>query len=117
VREFLDISDEILAVTTTDPSAITDLYALIKMLHNSKQKLLITFNHTKKYVVGEKITNSLKALMRKNNLNNNFILKYIGNISTNQNVQPTSRLRKLFAKEFPYDDTTLDMNNILNFLI
>ncbi len=32
VREFLSISENILAVTTTDPSALTDVYSLMKML-------------------------------------------------------------------------------------
>ena len=32
VQEFLEVSQNIFAITTTDPSALTDVYALIKML-------------------------------------------------------------------------------------
>ncbi len=117
VQEFLDIADEILAITTTDPSAITDVYALIKMLSKTKKKLLICFNHTKKFAIGEAITNSIKELALKNKLNKNFMVKYIGSISSTQNIQTTSRLRKLFSKEFRYDDTTLDIEKIANKLL
>jgi flagellar biosynthesis protein FlhG len=109
VQEFLSVADEILAVTTTDPSAITDVYALIKMLSNTQEKLLICFNHTAKYSIGENITNSIKELAKKNGLNKNFMVKYIGSINSIQNVQVTGRLRKLFAKEFSYDQVTESM--------
>ena len=49
VKEFLSISDNILAITTTDPSALTDVYSLMKMLSNDKNKLMLCFNHTKNY--------------------------------------------------------------------
>ncbi len=117
VQEFLDISDEILAVTTTDPSAITDAYALMKMLSKTKNKLLICFNYTKKYAIGEIITQSLTQLAQKNRLNKNFMVKYIGSISDTQNVKVTGRLRKLFAKEFRHDSATTDMENIVDRLL
>jgi len=117
VQEFLDISDEILAVTTTDPSAITDAYALIKMLSKTKKRLLLCFNHTKKFTIGESITNSIKDLAKKNRLNRDFMVKYIGNVNSVQNIQTTGRLRKLFAKEFPYNNATGDLENIANQLI
>ena len=117
VQEFLDISDEILAVTTTDPSAITDAYALIKMLSKTKKKLLLCFNHTKKYIIGETITKSIQDLAQKNRLNKNFMVKYIGSISITQNIQTTGRLRKLFVKEFRYDDVTSDIENVVNNLL
>lgn len=37
VQEFLNITDNILAVTTTDPSALTDVYALLKMISLKKE--------------------------------------------------------------------------------
>jgi len=117
VQEFLDISDEILAVTTTDPSAITDAYALIKMLSKTKKKLLLCFNHTKKYTIGATITKSIQELAQKNRLNENFMVKYIGSISATQNVQVTGRLRKLFVKEFVYDDVTTDIQKVVDNLL
>ncbi|RXK05296.1 AAA family ATPase [Halarcobacter bivalviorum] len=117
VQEFLSISDNILALTTTDPSALTDVYALIKMLSKDKEKLLICFNHTKNYNIGETISKSLVNLAKKNRLNSNFMVKYIGNVSTSANISTTSRLRKLFVQEFTHDEITLQLQKIIDILL
>ncbi len=117
VQEFLSISDNILALTTTDPSALTDVYALIKMLSKDKEKLLICFNHTKNYNIGETISKSLLNLAKKNRLNSNFMVKYIGNVSTSANISTTSRLRKLFVQEFTHDEITLQLQKIIDILL
>lgn len=117
VQEFLSISDNILALTTTDPSALTDVYALMKMLSINKEKLLICFNHTKNYKIGETISNSLVNLARKNRLNQNFMVKYIGNVSTSSNISTTSRLRKLFVHEFINDEITKQFHHVIDSLL
>ncbi|QOG12008.1 P-loop NTPase [Arcobacter sp. FWKO B] len=117
VKEFLDISPNVLAVTTTDPSALTDVYALMKMISSYKDSLLIAFNHTKSYQTGQAITESIKNLAQKNRLNSNFMLKYLGSVSMSQNIATTGRLRKLFAKEFDGDQTTLELRLIVDNLL
>lgn len=117
VQEFLSVSDNILALTTTDPSALTDVYALMKMLSIQKEKLLICFNHTKNYQIGETIANSLVNLAKKNRLNPNFMVKYIGNVSTSANISTTSRLRKLFAHEFSNDEITKQLQRVIDTLL
>lgn len=117
VKEFLSVSNNILAITTTDPSALTDLYALMKMLSKDKSSLMICFNHTKNYRIGETITNSLKNLSKKNRLNNNFMIKYIGNVSSSRNVSTTGRLRKLFVNEFSNDAVCKELEIIVEALL
>ena len=117
VQEFLLISDNILALTTTDPSALTDVYALMKMLSLKKEKLLICFNHTKNYKIGETIANSLVNLAKKNRLNKNFMVEYIGNVSSSSNISTTSRLRKLFVHEFINDDITKQFHRVIDSLL
>jgi flagellar biosynthesis protein FlhG len=117
VQEFLDVSDEIVAVTTTDPSALTDVYALIKMLSLSKKRLFMVFNHTKTYKIGETITQSLINLASKNKLNKNFMVKYLGNIIVDLNIATTGRLRKLYTKELAYSDSTISIQTICKNLI
>ncbi|XPV69276.1 MAG: AAA family ATPase [Halarcobacter sp.] len=117
VQEFLSVSNNVLALTTTDPSALTDVYALIKMLSLNKERLLICFNHTKNYQIGETISNSLVNLAKKNRLNPNFMVKYIGNVSTSSNISTTSRLRKLFAHEFEDDDITRQLHKVIDSLL
>ncbi len=114
VQEFLEISDEIIAITTTDPSALTDVYALLKMLSNTKKRLFLLFNQTANYKTGETITKSLKDLAIKNKLNKHFMVKYIGNLPVDLNIATTGRLRKLFVKEFEGSVSSLDLNSIVN---
>ena len=117
VQEFLDISDEIIAVTTTDPSALTDVYALIKMLSLSKKRIFMVFNHTKSYNIGQTITQSLINLASKNKLNKNFMVKYIGNVIVDLNIATTGRLRKLYTKELSYSNSAISMKSISQKLI
>jgi flagellar biosynthesis protein FlhG len=117
VKEFLSISDNILAITTTDPSALTDVYSLMKMLSLDKNKLMLTFNHTRNYQIGETIANSLVNLGKKNRLNKDFMVEYIGNVSTSANISTTGRLRKLFANEFSSDETTKQLQVIIDQLL
>ena len=112
VQEFLDISDEIIAITTTDPSALTDVYALIKMLSLSKKRLFLAFNQTKTFKIGQTITNSLINLASKNRLNKNFMVKYVGNIDADSNIATTGRLRKLYVKELTYSKCAIALTQI-----
>ncbi|AXH15753.1 AAA family ATPase [Malaciobacter mytili] len=117
VKEFLAISNNILAITTTDPSALTDLYALMKMLSKDKEELMLCFNHTRNHQIGDTISNSLINLAKKNRLNDNFMVKYIGNVSTSANISTTGRLRKLFSHEFKNDDSTRQLQAIIDTLL
>lgn len=117
VKEFLSISDNILALTTTDPSALTDVYSLMKMLSFEKNKLMLCFNHTKNYQIGKTIANSLVNLAKKNRLNEDFMVEYIGNVSTSANITTTGRLRKLFSKEFLEDESTKQLQVIIDLIL
>ncbi|NQY22181.1 MAG: P-loop NTPase [Campylobacteraceae bacterium] len=117
VKEFLTLSPNILAVTTTDPSALTDVYALMKMLSKDKTKLMLCYNHTQNYKIGETITNSLVNLAKKNRLNNNFMVEYIGNVSTSKCIPTTARLRKLFACEFRNEQVCVELDRIIDALL
>jgi flagellar biosynthesis protein FlhG len=108
VQEFLSVADDVLIVTTADPSAITDVYALIKMLSNIKKELLLCLNYTNKNIIGKNITKVLKKIVT---------IKYIGSIDTNSNIQTAGQLRKLFVQVFQNDKTTLELQNIVNNLI
>jgi len=117
VQEFLTLSDNILAVTTTDPSALTDVYALLKMVSLKKDSLMLCFNFTSKYDTGESITNSLKKLALKNKLNRNFMVQYVGNVSKMESIATTGRLRKLFVKELQNNIASLDLRMVVDNLM
>jgi flagellar biosynthesis protein FlhG len=117
VQEFLELTDNIVAVTTTDPSALTDVYAFFKMLSRKKESLMLCFNHTNKYETGESITNSLVNLAAKNKLNRKFMVQYIGNVCQSGSVSTTGRLRKLFVKEFSEDLAAVQLDLVVSNLL
>jgi len=117
VKEALDIADNVLALTTTDPSALTDLYALMKMLAKDKKEMLLCFNQTNSDKTARSITGSLTNLARKNDFSSNFMLKYIGNISSSTNVAITGRLRKIYAYEFASQEVAEELNKVVEKLL
>jgi len=117
VQEFLNLTDNILAVTTTDPSALTDVYALLKMLSLKKEKLMLCFNYTSKYEIGKTITKSITNLALKNKLNRKFMVQYIGNVSEMKSIAITGRLRKLFTKELPREVASQELRMVVDNLM
>ena len=117
VQEFIDFTDNIFAITTTDPSALTDVYALMKMVSLKKSELMLCFNFTAKFEIGETITKSLKNLALKNKLNRKFMVQYMGNISQMNSISTTGRLRKLFAKELKFDIATIELGLVVEKLL
>lgn len=118
VQEFLEMSKNIFAITSTDPSALTDVYALIKMLSEmKKQDVMICFNHTKSYEIGQTISNSLAALAKKNQISKDFMIKYLGNVSTSTNIQTVARMRKLFVREFPNDVSSSELGLVVDLIM
>lgn len=117
VQEFLNLTDNILAVTTTDPSALTDVYALLKMISLKKEKLMLCFNYTSKYEIGETITKSITNLALKNKLNRKFMVQYMGNISEMKSIAITGRLRKLFAKELKQEVASQELRMVVENLV
>ena len=113
VKEFLKVSTNILAITSTDPSALTDVYSLIKMLAVDKKSLMLCFNHTKNEHVGETISNSLVNLAKKNRLKSEFVIKYIGSVPSSENITRVARARKIFVSEFPNEEAALKLHNIV----
>ncbi|WP_418186136.1 P-loop NTPase [Aliarcobacter vitoriensis] len=117
VKEFLKVSTNILAITSTDPSALTDVYSLIKMLSIEKNGLMLCFNHTKSDNIGIAISNSLINLGKKNRLKDDFMIKYIGSVPSSEKISSIARTRKIFVNEFPFDEVAVRLNNVVDNLL
>ena len=89
----------------------------MKMLSETKKKLMLCFNYTPKYEIGATITNSLINLGKKNKLNSKFMVQYIGNVSEVKGIAITGRLRKLFAKELKSEVPTFDLRSVVDNLL
>jgi flagellar biosynthesis protein FlhG len=113
VQEFLVLADEIIGITTTNPSSITDLYAVMKLIALSKKKLYLIFNETQSFKAGETITKSLRELAIKNSLPKDFMVKYLGNVISDKNISLCSRAKTLFTKEYSYEGSSICLNEIV----
>lgn len=118
VQMFLDASDEVFVVTTPDPSALTDGYAMIKLLSQKRDRIFMIFNQAGSYKEAETIFGKIYNIAETNLPK--LDLKLIGMLIKDANVQKSVRGRYLLAKEVPNASAVADLNrvidNILHFL-
>jgi flagellar biosynthesis protein FlhG len=111
VISFVLASNEILLVTTPEPTAITDAYAMIKVLSKKKNdvniKLLINLACSREEA---EITMKKISLVSRRFLDVN--IEYCGYLLQDPNVPIATRLQKSFVKEYPNTIATSCLNNI-----
>ena len=100
VQVFLDAADDVIVVTVPEPAAITDAYAMIKVISEKRDVVYMVLNE----VANEKeARNVFKTIFNvaKNNIQKEFRLQMIGFIQKNKIIFNSSVKRQLFVKEFP----------------
>lgn len=116
VQSFLLASDKIIIVTAPEPSAITDAYALIKVISQKAQDLRLLINQ----VSGEKEANSVFAkisAVASKNLASDLKLSLIGALNKDANVEKAIKKRFLFAKEFGLSVPSKQLKNVAQNII
>jgi len=105
VQMFLEAADDVIVVTVPEPAAITDAYAMVKIISEKKDivyMLLNEVNSEKEAInIFGRIQNVAKA-----NLREDFILKMIGFLKKDRVIINSSINRKLFTKEEPYSNVS-----------
>jgi len=100
VQTFLDAVDEVFIVTAPEPAAITDAYAMIKVLAEKRDRMFLLLNQVdnQKEANGiyQKISNVAKA-----NIEKDIKLQMIGYLKKDSNIQKASIKRTLFTKDNP----------------
>lgn len=111
VLSFVLASNEVLLVTTPEPTAITDAYAMIKVLSKRRKdlniKLLVNLACSREEA--ELTMNKIRSVTRR------FLdvnVEYFGHILQDQNVPIAARLQKSFVKEYPNTIATSCLSNI-----
>ncbi len=100
VLSFALAANEILLVTTPEPTAITDAYAMIKVLSKKRRdvniKLLVNQSCSKEEaeLTVKKITSVTRRFLDVN-------IEYFGYLLRDPNVPIATRLQKTFVKEYP----------------
>lgn len=116
VVSFVLASNEILLVTTPEPTAITDAYAMIKVLSKKKDnlniKLLINLSNSREEaeLTMKKISSVSRRFLDVN-------IEYFGYLLQDPNVPIATRLQKSFVKEYPNTIATSCLNNIASLFL
>jgi flagellar biosynthesis protein FlhG len=100
VQKFLDASDDVIVVTTPEPAAITDAYAMVKLLSEKRDRAFMILNQ----VASEKeATTMFKKIsdIARANMNEHFRLQMISYVKKDTIVTKGNIQRFLFTEKFP----------------
>jgi len=100
VQTFLDAVDEVLVITAPEPAAITDAYAMVKVLSEKRDRIFLLLNQ----VDNQKEANSIYqkiSNVAKSNIQKNIKLQLIGYLKKDNIIQKASIKRYLFTKDNP----------------
>ncbi|MDR2151328.1 MAG: MinD/ParA family protein [Helicobacteraceae bacterium] len=115
VQTFLNAADETLIIATPDPAAITDAYAMLKVLSDAPRRLLMIINQTQSDREGEQVYEKIAKVAAKNLPN--VDLKLLGTLPRDNDVTRSVRGRYLFSKEIANSRSTARLSEILGSLL
>lgn len=109
---FMLSSDEVILVTTPEPTAITDAYAVIKMLHsrNPKIKIRMVINRATSEREG-KLTADKLAMVAKQFLN--MEIGTLGFIADDSHVSKAVKLQRPFLLAFPESQASRSIRKLV----
>ncbi len=116
VQLFLEEADEVIILTTPDPSAITDAYATIKVTSNINTNVNLILNNVANSKEGRLIFDKIKNVAD-NNLNPDLKLTYLGSLTQDETISKSSKYRVLFTQEYPNSVSTYELNEIIQNIV
>jgi len=111
VQMFLQASDDVIVVTVPDPAAITDAYAMVKVISKLKEKIYMIVNQVRNSKEGEKIFDTIKKVAL-GNIENSLELSLLGSVRNDSYVARSVKQRVLVCKEMSNIAASNDMNSI-----
>ncbi len=116
VQTFVDAADYVVVVTTSEPAAITDAYAMLKIISEKKENVFMIMNQVKNKKEAETIFAKLIKVAEKNIANHaNIVL--LGAINKDTSIEKCVRSRTLFVKECANIAPTEQLHDIANELL
>lgn len=116
VLNFSEFADEVIIVTNSEPTSITDAYGLIKVLitNNINTNIKIIINRVKSIKEAQetytKLSKAIKAFLNKSIL-------YLGYINDDVKVGQAVKLQKPFTEVYPNTGASLCINKISSELL
>ena len=101
VQNFLNAADDVIVITVPEPAAITDAYAMIKLLSKSRGLVYMIINEVASEKEAKRIFDKIFKVAKKN-IGNNFRLQLLGFVQKNKIISNSSIKRELFVKEYSH---------------
>lgn len=120
VMDFVVVSDEVLLVTTPEPTSITDSYSLLKALNRHKDfnreltKIKVIANKVRNYEEGINLYNKLNVVVGK------FLkinIDFLGIIETDENMQKSVIQQKPICMAYPGSKGARDFEQLAGVLL
>lgn len=115
VQMFLDAADEVLVVTVPDPAAITDAYAMIKILSAKRERVFMLLNQVRNLKEGESVFGKIQKVAAQNL--GTLELELAGLLPRDADVEKSVRSRYLFSKAVPNAAATMRLAEIIDRLV
>jgi flagellar biosynthesis protein FlhG len=112
VLNFVQASDMAIVVTTSDPTAIVDAFAMIKTIGETRNVVYVVLNMVQNLKEAEKIFAKIQTVAKKSNPK--LELEMIGALEKNSDVQKSVKQRFLFSKNYPLISCTGEIENIVS---
>ena len=112
VTYFCSAAHEILLIATTEPTSLTDVYALIKILHtkHAQKHFRMIINSVESEREAQLIFRNLVAVTDR--FLQNVSIEYLGYIMSDPNVPKAVRQQKAFMELYPHSNVSQCINNV-----
>jgi len=98
IQMFLRAADDVVVVTVPDPAAITDAYAMVKVISRIKSELYMVVNQVRSQKEGTKIFDTIKKVAS-GNIGEALQLRMLGSVRYDAHVARSVKQRVLACKE------------------
>ena len=113
---FLEAADEVVVVTVPDPAAITDAYAVIKIVSRFKNNELLLLNMVKNEAEATRIYENVKRVANAN-IGPSLNLELIGYVASDKSVARSIKQRTLFTDDEAYGYASVQIKQIASNLL
>jgi flagellar biosynthesis protein FlhG len=116
VQTYLEHADEVIVITIPDPTAITNAYALIKIVSSINENINLIINNCDSEREGRFIYERIRKVAQ-NNLDVSMFLNFLGSIDNSRIISRSLKLRQLFTKTHPDSIATYQLNEIVDNIV
>ncbi len=115
VQMFLDAADDVMVISIPDPAAITDAYAMIKVLSKKRNRVFFLLNQAASPKEAESVLAKIQKVASANLPG--LEIEPVGYMGRDSDVERSIRQRYLFTKEVPSCAATDRLNSAVRTLL